>query len=72
MAICDKGGLSYAAVGRNAREAIWRAFRSEYSVSSYHVLPAIYHDNAIAFIQGWTSFALIKRLREKEEAHGKR
>lgn len=63
--LCEKSGLPYAQVGRFVRDAIWRAFRNEYMIASHYDLPAAYYDLAIQFISGWSSFALIRRLRER-------
>lgn len=65
MQICDKNALPYDVVGRNFRAAIWSAVKAEYAVASRHDLPAQYYRNALAFIEGWTSFALICRMRER-------
>lgn len=63
--ICSKNALPYDKCGRIFRDAIWRAFKSQYTVASHYDLPAVYADHALSFIEGWTSFALIRRARER-------
>ena len=65
MRICEKNGLPYEATGGSFRNAIWRDFKTEYAVHSHYDLPAMYLDNALAFIEGWTSFTLICKARER-------
>lgn len=64
-AICFDNGLPYEVAGKAFRAAIWREFCAEYGVKNRHDLPAMYFDNALSFVGGWTSYAVLRRIRDK-------
>lgn len=65
MALCQKHGFLYADNGEAFRRAIWRGLKAQYGIDDIHDLPAVYFDLVAAFIDGWTSYQLIKKLRER-------
>lgn len=67
-ALCAKNGLCYQKHGEAFRRAIWRDFKAQYSITDVHDLPASYFDIALDFVKGWTSFAIVRRLRASSGA----
>ena len=63
--LCDKHGFSYADDGETFRRAIWRDLKAQYAVDDIHDLPAVYFDLAAAFVDGWTSYSTVRRIRER-------
>lgn len=70
-ALCEKHDLSYAQDGKRLRAAINRAVLSQYGVEDIHDIPASYYDLALALIQGWTSFQVIRQIREANQSQSK-
>ena len=66
--LCEDNGFPYAKAGRTIREAIWRDLRAEYTVSDYHDLPEAFYRVAIDFVNEWSSYAIIRRLRARQKA----
>lgn len=64
-AICGKYALDYARHGEAVRRAIWRDLKVQYRIADIHDLPAAYYDLSMKKIQGWTSFELVRKLRDK-------
>lgn len=67
-ALCDKHGFSYASGGEAFRRALWRDLKAQYGVDDIHDLPAAYFDLAGGFIDGWTSYQTVKKIRAKGAA----
>lgn len=64
-ALCDKHGFSYQADGAAFRRAILRDLKAQYGVADLHDIPAAYFDLAMQFVGRWSSFALVRKIREK-------
>ncbi len=64
-ALCAKYGLPAERAGKALRAALWRDFRREYSVQNRADLPATLYEQATEFVSGWTSYAAIRRIRER-------
>lgn len=64
-ALCEKHGFSYKDDGTAFRRAILRDLKTQYGVTDIHDIPAAYFDLSMQFVQRWSSFALVKKLREK-------
>lgn len=64
-ALCDKHGFSYKDDGAAFRRAILRDLKAQYGVADLHDIPAAYFDLAMQFVRRWSSFALVKKIREK-------
>lgn len=64
-AICFDNSLPYGDAGKAFRAVLWREFYAEYGVKNRHDLPAMYFDNALSFIGGWSSYAALRRVRER-------
>lgn len=65
MALCEKHGFSYSDGGEAFRRAIWRGLKAQYAVDDVHDLPAVYFDLAAQYIDGWTSYSIVRKLRER-------
>ena len=65
-ALCEKHGFSYQTDGAAFRRAILRDLKAQYGVADLHDIPAAYFDLAMQFVQRWSSFALVKKLRDKK------
>ena len=66
--ICDKYELSYVDDGTVFRRAILRDLMRQYGIEDLHDLPLAYLDMGGTFIDSWSSFQLVKKVREKREA----
>lgn len=64
-ALCDKYGFSYADSGEAFRRALWRDLKGQYGIDDIHDLPAAYFDLAARYIDGWTSFQTVRKIRAK-------
>jgi hypothetical protein len=64
-AICGRYGLPVQQGGKALRAALWRDFNREYGIYNRADLPAAYYEQATAFIGEWTSYAAIRRIRER-------
>lgn len=65
VALCEKHGFSYASDGEAFRRAIWRDLKGQYGIDDIHDLPLSYFDIATQFIDGWTSYGLVRKLRTR-------
>ena len=65
MALCEKHGFSYSDGGETFRRAIWRGLKAQYAVDDVHDLPAAYFDLAAQYIDGWSSYSIVRKLRER-------
>ena len=63
-AVCEKYDLSYQQDGKRVRTAILHTVLAQYAVKDVHDTPAAYYDLAISLINTWTSFQLIRQIRE--------
>lgn len=64
-ALCDKYDFPYQECGEAFRRALWAEFKAQYAVDDVHDLPAQYFDLACSFVDGWTSFQTVRRLRTR-------
>ena len=64
-ALCDKHGFLYAEHGEAFRRAIWRDLKTQYAIDDIHDLPAAYFDLAAALVDGWTSYSIVRKIRER-------
>lgn len=64
-ALCDKHGFIYAEDGEAFRRAIWRDLKGQYGIDDVHDLPAVYFDIAAQYIDGWTSYSVVRKLRAR-------
>ena len=65
MALCEKHGFSYADDGETFRRAIWRDLKGQYAIDDVHDLPVVYFDIAAQYIDGWTSYSIVRKLRAR-------
>ena len=68
IALCAKHGFDYREDGEAFRRAIWRDVKAQFGVKDIHDLPAAYFELAVASVEKWTSFALIRKLRTRHGA----
>lgn len=61
---CENSHVPYALAGRKVRTAIWHDLRAEFSISNYHDLPKKSFQSGLEFIQGWCSYAMVKKLNQ--------
>ena len=66
--LCEKYGFDYTQDGDTFRRAIWRDVKKQYGVADVHDLPAAYFDLALQLVNGWSSFSLVRKLRDKKTA----
>lgn len=64
-ALCDKYGFSYGGSGEAFRRALWRDLKGQYGIDDIHDLPAAYFDIAAQYIDGWTSYQTVRKIRAK-------
>ena len=64
-ALCEKYGFSYADDGETFRRAIWRDLKGQYAIDDIHDLPAVYFDIAAQFVDNWTSYSVVRKLRTR-------
>ena len=64
-ALCDKYGFSYGDSGEAFRRALWRDLKGQYGIDDIHDLPAAYFDIAAQYIDGWTSYQTVRKIRAK-------
>lgn len=64
-ALCDKYDFPYRECGEAFRRALWGELKAQYAVDDIHDLPAQYFDLACSFVDGWTSFQTVRRLRAR-------
>lgn len=63
--LCEANGLPEHEAGKTIRAAIWRELCREYGIKNRADLPALYYDQALTYVSGWTSFAAIRRIRDR-------
>lgn len=63
--LCDKYDFPYQECGESFRRALWGELKVQYAVDDVHDLPAQYFDLACSFVDGWTSFQTVRRLRTR-------
>lgn len=68
-ALCEKHGFSYVNDGETFRRAIWRDLKAQYAVEDVHDLPAVYFDIAAQFVDGWTSYSIVRKVRERVKSN---
>ncbi len=64
-ALCSMHHLPEKEAGKALRAAIWRDFCREYGIRNRVDLPELYYEQALTYINGWTSFAAIRRIRDR-------
>ncbi len=64
-ALCEKYDFPYQECGESFRRALWSELKVQYAVDDVHDLPAQYFDLACSFVEGWTSFQTVRRLRTR-------
>ena len=64
-ALCEKHGFLYADDVETFRRAIWRDLKGQYAIDDIHDLPAVYFDIAAQYIDGWTSYSVVRKLRAR-------
>ena len=63
--LCMKYKFTYSEDGETFRRAIWRDLKGQYAIDDIHDLPAAYFDLAAAFINNWTSFQTVRKIRQR-------
>ena len=70
FAICEKYGLDARACAGTIKAAIQKDFKKQYSIADAHDLPACYYELALSMIREWSSFALVRKIRDKQSQCG--
>ena len=70
LVICEKYGLDAKACAGTIRAAIQKDFKRQYSIADAHDLPACYYELAMTMIREWSSFALVRKIRDKQSQCG--
>ena len=70
LAICEKYSLDARACAGTIKTAIQKDFKKQYSIADAHDLPACYYDLALSMIREWSSFALVRKIRDKQSQCG--
>lgn len=70
LAICEKYGLDARACAGTIKAAIQKDFKKQYSIADAHDLPACYYELALSMIREWSSFALVRKIRDKQSMGG--
>lgn len=68
--ICDKYTLDAKACAGTIRSAMLRDVKKQFGISDLHDLPACYYDLALKAVREWTSFALVRKIRDKQSQCG--
>lgn len=63
--LCDKYALPYDKAGRTFREGITKGLKVEFTVTDLHDLPQYQYDAALDYVREWSSFATVRRIRER-------
>lgn len=63
--LCRQNRLPEREAAKPIRAAIWRALYLEYGIRNRADLPAMHYRQALGFADGWSSFALVMRLRDR-------
>ena len=70
LAICEKYSLDARACAGTIKAAIQKDFKKQYSIADAHDLPACYYELALSMIREWSSFALVRKIRDKQQSSG--
>lgn len=70
LAICEKYSLDARACAGTIKAAIQKDFKRQYSIADAHDLPACYYELALSMIREWSSFALVRKIRDKQSQCG--
>lgn len=70
LAICEKYSLDARACAGTIKAAIQKDFKKQYSIADAHDLPACYYELALSMIREWSSFALVRKIRDKQSQCG--
>ena len=70
LAICEKYSLDARACAGTIKAAIQKDFKKQYSIADAHDLPACYYELAFSMIREWSSFALVRKIRDKQSQCG--
>lgn len=70
LAICEKYSLDARACAGTIKSAIQKDFKKQYSIADAHDLPACYYELALSMIREWSSFALVRKIRDKQSQCG--
>ena len=70
LAICEKYSLDARACAGTIKAAIQKDFKKQYSIADAHDLPACYYELAMTMIREWSSFALVRKIRDKQSQCG--
>ena len=70
LAICEKYSLDARACAGTIKAAIQKDFKKQYSIADAHDLPACYYELAMTMIREWSSFALVRKIRDKQSMGG--
>lgn len=70
LAICEKYGLDARACAGTIKAAIQKDFKKQYSIADAHDLPACYYELAMTMIREWSSFTLVRKIRDKQSMGG--
>lgn len=70
LEICEKYGLDEKACAGAIRSAIAKDFKKRFSIADAHDLPTAYYSLAMQAIREWTSFALVRKIRDKQTQRG--
>ena len=70
LAICEKYSLDARACAGTIKAAIQKDFKKQYSIADAHDLPACYYELALSTIREWSSFALVRKIRDKQSQCG--
>lgn len=70
LAICEKYSLDARACAGTIKAAIQKDFKRQYSIVDAHDLPACYYELALSMIREWSSFALVRKIRDKQSQCG--
>lgn len=68
--ICARYDLDAKACAGSIRSAIGRDVKKRFAVADLHDLPACYYELAQKMIREWTSFALVRKIRDKQITGG--
>lgn len=70
LTICEKYSLDARACAGTIKAAIQKDFKKQYSIADAHDLPACYYELALSMIREWSSFALVRKIRDKQSQCG--
>lgn len=70
LAICERYSLDARACAGTIKAAIQKDFKKQYSIADAHDLPACYYELALSMIREWSSFALVRKIRDKQSQCG--